>query len=353
MQKQRELTYSILDFVSFRVINTQSFLSNLLEDVGVEYENMRKRISDKECDFLVYIGNFQPNLEDCYIMEDRYFLRRDYFFCRNEAYKLARWNVEISSFDGLTPIVLRIETNPFGSMFITSLINYLVSFELNENGCSLVHASAICKEEGEDGYIFASVSGGGKTLLALNFVEEGFKLLGDNFVNVRNGEIFGFHTPLNIFTYNLSSLIRKKIKKRSLVPKYLIYRLTGGYWKPFIKLNFRKLFPKLSANKSKISKAFLLVRGQKFKIRNITETEFVDRLLIAQQIEFNVPSRYISAHSIFFPQSKLAFFWEKFKKNLLENFGNCTFHEITIPNHYIRDEFQIVQRRLVESGLLE
>ena len=229
LKRARNTSYSIHNVVKFKVIDNLSPFTDILNDSDMEYGNMRYNEYNDKFDFIVYLGSFKPKINDCYIIADKYFIKRNYFLLRNEFFhKFAKWNVEISNFDEDGKIIMRIQTNPFGSMFITNLINSLINFKLNQKGYSFIHASCICREKGGNGYIFSSPGGGGKTLIALGFAEEKFKLLGDNFIIIHKGKILGFHSPLNIFTYNLTPFINSRLNKRSLLLKSIIHKVTKG-----------------------------------------------------------------------------------------------------------------------------
>jgi len=329
--------------VTFKIVDTTSLLDRFLNDAIPEYENFESK-SLAEPDFVVYLGDFTPSNQCCYILDDRHYVKKNYLYCEEESYKLAKWKVQISGFEE-NPLVMHISTNVFGNMFLSPLINCLLDFKLNEKGYSLVHASCVGKNGG--GYLFAARSGAGKTITALHFIEKGLDFLGDNFVILRDGEVLSFLSPLNIFSYNLAPVIKRNLEvkhKLILNVKNLLYIATGGYVKLFTKLNPKDLFPDSLVDRCKLKMAFLLMPGEETRLQRIDKEELVDHLVLNQGFEWLPLLANVLEYSYMFPGNNLSNHWEKYKENLRKNLtGDISFCKVEMS--------QAFDKRLLEETL--
>ena len=70
-----------------------------------QFNNICRQYKSFECqkitapDVTVYLGEFIPSNEGCYIVDDRYYIKEDYFYCERDSYKLTKWRFELSGFE--------------------------------------------------------------------------------------------------------------------------------------------------------------------------------------------------------------------------------------------------------------
>ena len=243
--------------------------------------------------------------------------------------------------------------NYLADMFICAfIIDFLIRFKLETKGYSVVHASAVSR----DGYayLFPSHSGAGKTTTALYFAEIGYDFLGDDFVIVHDGTVISYLTPLNIFSYNLSPIIFRKMRTDTrylLSLKNVIYKGSLGYIKIFTKMNPKELFSdQLQAN-SKLESIFLLAQKNDFDVKKANRNNVINNLFINQKMESGPFLKYFIEYSYVFPESYIAKYWDKCKANLERNLGNnAGLYSIDIPKIYNTEIFNMV-RRIVECGI--
>lgn len=306
----------------------------------VQYRNFESEKTDNS-DFTVYIGKFTPTNHNCYIV-DKYYVKKHYFYCKQDAYKAAKWEFEISKSEK-NGTIIRISSNLVGELFISGFImDSLIRFKMNEKGYSIVHASCVSKNN--QAFLFPASSGGGKTTTALYFVEKRFDFLGDNFVILHDGNVLSFLSSLSIFTYNLASVIEKNLgtkKKIILSLKHLLYRATSGYIKIFTKINPKDAFPNLIANESKLNYVLLLIPKQNFRIKRIGKDELINHLITNQKSEFFPFFKYMLEYSYIFPDSEIGSYWEKYKENLRNNLPeDIPFYKIEVPQRYDKEVFE-------------
>ena len=349
-EKMSERAYSIHDVVTFKIVDKRSFFSRIFDAIEVEYKNFESEELNNP-DFTVYLGNISPSNQDCYILDDQYFIKKDYLFCKESSYKLAKWKLEISGFESANMIIC-ISSNLIGNMFLSPIIDFLIQFKLNERGYSLVHAS--CVSRNNHAYLFPALSGGGKTTVAMHFVENGFDFLGDNFVVLHDGEALSFLSPLNIFTYNLTPIIKSNLgvgKMIILALKHLLYKMTLGYAKIFTKINVRTVFPNAIVDKSIVDSVSILIPKEEVRIENISKEELIGHLAMNQKLESSSFLDYMLEYSYMFPDSKLATHWNRYKENLRKNIGeDIPIYKIEVPQKYDTNTFERIVKVIEDEA---
>lgn len=334
-----EKLYNIHDIVRFKIVKETNIWDNLFSNIDIEYKNFETERGG-DADFTIYIGNFTPSNRDCYILDDTYYIKEDYLYCK-DSYKLAKWDFEMSGFEGDNGII-HISNNLIGSMFISPLIDFLISFKMNERGYPLVHSSCVSKNN--HAYLFPARSGGGKTVMSLYFVEKGFDFLGDNFVVLDKDNVLSFLSPLNIFTYNLAPIIKNNLglKTRTILSlKYLLYKMTMGYAKIFTKINVKDVFQNSIIDESKLGSIFLLIPKKEFYIEKISKEELINYLVMNQKLDSLSFFKYMLEYSYMFPDSNMATHWTRYKENLRKNISeDIPIYKIEVPQRYDAKVFE-------------
>lgn len=329
-----EKYYNIHDIVKFKIVS-KSFFKWKFDNIFGAFENF-ETTKIEHVDFIVYLGKFEPSNQDCYILEGNYYVKDDYFYCKKDSYKFTKWEFEISGFENGNTIA-RISSNFLGYMWMSGfIIEFLIHFKMNEKNYPIVHAS--CVSDDVRGYLFSGRGGCGKTTIALNFLERGYKMLGDNFVILHDGKILSYFSPLNIFTYNLAPIIHKNLNiKMKLISNFkeLLYKLTFNYIKIFTKINPKEIFHDLIVDSVKLNAIFILVPREKLEVEKIDKNELLDHLLMNQELDTLLFLQYISEYSYIFPKSKLSSHWSRYKKNLERNIpDNINIFKIEVPQKY-------------------
>jgi hypothetical protein len=344
-----EKNYNIHDIVRFRVL-----ANNISSRMGIEYKNFESDGAN-DPDFTVYLGDFLPSDEGCTILDKTYFVKEDYFYCK-DSYKLGKWKLELSGFSARNTKV-KISVNLVGNyaadMFICAfIIDFLIRFKMEEKGYSVVHASAVSKDG--HAYLFPSHSGAGKTTTALYFAEIGYNLLGDDFVIIHEGDVINYLTPLNIFSYNLNNVLSDYIgtsTKYLLNLKNFIYKTSFGYIKIFTKVNPKDVFPAQVKSRSKLESIYLLAQKDAFYVERADRVRIINNLLINQMMESGPFLKYLLEYGYVFPESPLAKYWDTCKSNLERNLGdNVSLYSVDVPKIYDKETFDMM-RRVVECGI--
>lgn len=333
--------YNFHDLLKVRIlVRRPSWFDSYLEKTFSYYE-----VETLNCiDLSIDIGPFSPNIENCAIIDGKYFVKKDSIFYKMK-YKMAWWETEINGIEKETTQV-RIQCNPFGRIVIPGETIYnLIRFKLATKGYPLVHGSGF----GKDGmaYLFSARGGTGKTISTLNFVKRGFDYYSDDSVILGDHEILGFIVPFNLrFTYDVEALLGIKLSqktKRELFFKRLLYFLTFGQISLFTTLEAKQVFPTSIREKARLKKVYILFHGPEFGIeKNVPLEWVVNDLLINFQFECPELISLLLAYSYCYPENPLSNFWENLNRRLFDSLKGIETHRISIPILYSEEVFRQV-----------
>ena len=348
---KKEKGYSIHDVVTFKIIASDNFLNRHLSNIDLEYKNFEsKEINDP--DLTIYLGDFTPSNQECGILDNEYYVKEDYFYCK-DSYKIAKWKFEMSGFEsGSTKV--RISANLFASMIISGIIiDPLINFKMNEKGYPVVHGSCVSKDD--RAYLFTAQGGGGKTSTALYSVERGFNFLGDNFVILDKGYVLSFLSTLNIFSFNLVPIVKRNMgikNKAAFYFKDLFYKVTG--LRLVTKINVKETFPDSLNNNSKLESIFLLIPKGKYDIVEIDKEELIGHVVANMKLDSFPFIKYMMEYSYMFPESKMATHWDRYEENLKRNLNDdIPIYKVEVPPRYdmktFENIFKVMERIKIEG----
>lgn len=339
MGKQRY--YSAQGIVNFIVIDNANF--TMFDTFYKHYQNFEVKEVPQNVDLVIKLGNFNPQTEDKYVVGyGKYYIGSDSFYVKKESYKGANWSFEVIGLDEITTTV-NINFNTSGRIFMTgNVIDFLIQWKLLQKSYSLIHASGITKND--QAIIFSARGGGGKTSLAVEALSYDYNFLSDNYLMLKNDQIFGFPTSLSLFTYNLADTIVKKLKKTEKVSislKNIVYKLTGGYAKFFTKINPQRI-GELSKYSS-LDTVFIIrpvEHGKnKLVINKIERTTAVKKMLYNQMLEFPFFNQYLEIYSYILPENNFSKHWDLYLETLERNLSdNVSFYEVFTNGYYSFDE---------------
>ena len=341
---KREKSYNIHGVVSFKIVDRSNFINRMFRNLNLEYKNFECE-DVNNYDFIVYIGDFVPSKQGCAILDNEYYVKENYFYCR-DSYKMAKWMLEISGFENGVMDV-RISTNLFGSMVISGfIIDPLIAFKLNEKGYPVVHGSCVSKDN--KAYLFTGQSGSGKTLTALYAVEKGFNFLGDDFVILNKNKVLSFLSPLNICIFNCAPIVRDNLGFKRKVEFYLkdLLRRVSGVILP-TKINVKDIMSRSLNDKSKLKSIFLLIPKNKFNIAEMDKNELIEHSVSNLMLDYFPFIKYMMEYSYVFLGSRMAKYWTHYEKNLRKNLNdNITIYKVEVPKKYDIEIFKEIFKRI-------
>ena len=339
---KKEKSYNIHGLVRFKIINKDNFLNRHITNINLEYKNFKSEEGD-DSDFTIYLGDFTPSNQECYVLDNNYYIKEDYFYCK-DSYKIAKWELEISGFESGN-MKVRISTNSSASMMTSGfIIDPLIIFKLNEKGYPVVHSS--CVSRNNHAHLFTAQGGGGKTSTALYAVDRGFNFLGDNFIILNKGYVRSFLSPLNIFSFNLVPIVKKNMAAKTKVEFYLknlLCKMIG--LRIVTKINVKEIFPDSLDDNSKIESIFLLIPKEKFDIVEMDKEELIGHMVANMKLDSFPFIKYMMEYSYMFPESKMATHWDRYEENLRRNLNSdITIYKVEVPQKYDINTFEEIWR---------
>jgi hypothetical protein len=331
----RPKSYSIHGIVSFSITERTNLLHTCFSRLARAYANFETSISDPP-DISISIGKFTPSNDECRIVDEKFYVKKDYLYCGVNHYKFARWAAEFTGFENQRPCV-RVSPNIPAELVIQGdVISPMILFMIGEKGCSIIHGSGISKNG--KAVILAGRSATGKTTLALNLVQRGYGFLGDNFVILRKGKVLAYPSLLGIFSYNLTPLLKERLgsrKRFAITVKKVLHRVTKGYVKLFTSVNPREVLDDALVKQAALSQIILLLPGQKFRASAMSREALVKHLVFNQMMDCPKFMEYALAYAYEFPDSNLARWWDRYERTLLENIPlDIAVHKVEVPPRY-------------------
>jgi hypothetical protein len=343
------LNYTLHDIIKFRIIRDKGY--SLRDLINLKFSVFEVEYAD-DPDITLNIGKFTPSNENCYLVDYKYYIKENYFYCRDSEGK-AEWEVEILGFeDGETIVNFNGRIKGFQSImnpdFIAqNLLLRIIEYKLGRKGYLFAHSAGISKNE--QAYVFAGRGGSFKTSLCMDFIRKArFEFLGDDRVILHKDKVFSFPMGLRVFGFMCDHLPNEdswNISNKARFAKCL--------WDT----KSKKDSPVKMGKPSKLKSLLFIVKTNKVvtTIREISLKEAVDRLITNNRLEDFISLggrginsgphlKYALAYTYIFPDSPIATqkeFSEKVFKDILEN---VPIHEIGISNNYNLNVFNGLHR---------
>ena len=346
------LNYNIHDILTLQIVRNKR--KDLMKDLNLLLSFFETdEINDP--DIILNIGKFTPSNKGCYVVDHKYYIKENYFYCKDSEDK-ARWEVEILGFeDGKATI--NFDGTVFGIQSIlipeflpqNLLLRPLIEYKLAKMGYFLIHAGAVSKNH--HAYLLEGRGGTFKTTLAMDFVRrKGFEFMADDRVIIHKDKVLSFPIHRILFTLRVKHLPtedpRGFLDKVRMV-KYLWNN--SKYATNDVKVanssTLRALFSIVKTNKEAVS-----LRGANLK-------ETIDKLITSMEMEmvysprmmgmsFGRYFKYMLAYSFVFPDSQVATYWDDLKEGLEEIIRGIPIYIIEIPEVYSSNTFNQVYEHL-------
>jgi len=346
------LNFNIHNIFKFKVISTNKRFLNYIDR---EY-SFFKVDKIKNPDLMLRIGEFKPNNKNCHIIDHKYFVKKNYFYCK-DSYKVVKWKVQISGVEDKKTIV-DFNGNFFADSFLCRyIIEPIMRFKTNKKGYAWLHSSGV--SDGKNAFLITTCKGVGKTSTVLHLVNRGGIYLSDDFTILSNkGKVYSYPTTVHFFDYNLKGcpFIRKKLppKEKFMVKFYdFLFRITLGYGSLPVDIRVEDIFEGGKTGKSYPLKSLILLTKKntnKFTIKK-SNKEIISRQIIPINIieAFNFYD-YMLAYSFIFPKSEIATHWKRLEKNLLNALKDIKCYQVDIPEKYTSDTFKSIESLLKKNG---
>ncbi|MBC2702251.1 MAG: hypothetical protein HF976_12775 [ANME-2 cluster archaeon] len=337
------LNYNIHDLLKFQIVLNKKF--NLINYLNIEHRFFEVNNIDKP-DIILNIDKFIPSNEDCYIVNDKYYIKENYFYCKDSEGR-TRWEIEIFGFESGDMIInFDIQIPGVRSLlpilsahilFLSSVIEY----KLSNKGYFLIHSAGLGKDN--KAFLLAGMGGAFKTTLAMDFTRKaGFGFFGDERVIFHDGQIWSY--PIGLVSFDYMCRYLPTEKKRNFLDKINLVKHYLNYYHNLDKLNIN------ISEMSDLSALFFIIKQSTRKSMTINEYDLekaVDKLIINNKIEMNhvyMPNikgissnpyfKYTLPYSFIFPESMVATHWDNMKNKLIDILKRVPIYEIEIPMEY-------------------
>jgi hypothetical protein len=310
-------------------------------------------------DIILNIGKFTPSNKDCYLVDHKYNIKKNYFYCKDSEGK-TRWEVEI---DGLedSPTVI----NFYGKMrglnrFLEpdvlpqdSIILPIIELCLGKKGFLLAHGSGMVKDG--KAIIFLGRGGTLKTTIIMNAVKNNLKILGEErlILNLSdNNMAYVFTMWPQIFEHMVENF---KDEDMNISKKVLLFKNL---------LKERPPSPQVwQAEPVNIKSVYLLKRASngnnRMDVNPISKDLAIQKIIAnnkgeiyASQIPSMLTKRYfvdyMTAYSFILPDSGIAKFWDNMKRGLEEMLSNVPIYEIELSQQYSLNIYEELQPLIKE-----
>lgn len=336
------LSYNIHNILKFQIIRDTAY--NWRDRINLKFSYFE--VDDVEApDIILNIGKFVPSYESCYSVDHRYYIKRNYLYCKDSE-GVVDWEIQIDGLEDSRTVI-----HYYGKVRgISSLLNpdflaqnfllKIIEYKLYLKGYYLAHAGGVSKDG--KGYILAGRGGSFKTTLCMDLIRKrGYKLLGDDRVLIGKGSAYSFPMSLWVFSYMLQHLDNENAwrfsHKLDLLKRLRDSRLSidfGFCEHDPVKIVGLSFITRANINESTMQQVPGDDVSQKLILNNRLE-DYID--ISSLGITSGPFLRYLLAYSYIFPDSPLARLFDVSTVSypeITQCFGNLTVFNVTIPKNY-------------------
>lgn len=347
------MNFNLHNLFKFKIEGTNK---RLLRHFAQDYSYFRTN-EEIESELDIVVSDFTPSNNDCYIINQKYYIKENYLFC-NDNYKVVKWSLCIKDIENKPTVYFK--GGLFSEIFLRDyIIEPLIAFKLAQKGYSLVHASGVAFNK--KGFVFPACKGVGKTSTMLNLIGDGGIYLSNEPIIISNaGMVYSFPSYIHFFHYNLKGnpQFSEKLKikdKIELELKHLVYLLSLKYGSFSLNMDPKKLFKEMGG-KYHLQSLILLTKTNKNGVKileNIDKKELVERLITINKFELQYFSDCMMAYSYIYPENTTSSFWQTLESNLVSALSKTPCHEVEIPFKYnskvYEEIYRLIKRNLVSE----
>ncbi|MFC1662946.1 hypothetical protein ACFL04_02130 [Patescibacteria group bacterium] len=161
---------------------------------------------------------------------------------------------------------------------IRFLLHYPLFWLLERDGFSIIHAATVAKND--EALIFTGANGSGKTTLALSLLNDGYKLMADNFTLYKDDKVYAFPEVVRIAN-ETATLIGRKVSGNKVFGKY------------HLNLNEHEL-----TNVAIIKKIFFVESSPNFELNKINDVSLAEKIEQmheeTKEFHYHSPIKYLN-----------------------------------------------------------
>lgn len=344
------LNYNIHNLIEFQVVRDKGM--DRFKDLNLPYSYFEVE-KIKNPDIILNIGAFNPSNENCYLVDHKYYIRDNYFYCKDSG-GTAHWEVEIKGFEkGKTIINYNGKINGPESWIYPDLLmqdiflRSIIDYKLKKKGFFLIHSAGVSKNN--KGYLFTGRGSSYKTSLAMDLVRKfNYSFLGDDKVILgKNLKLFSFPVHLKAFEYKSCNLRDENFRNSSgnisikSIQKYCQFMKNLKNNKdynnnklPIIDSSCLKslFFVNRTNYMNKVQKEEKNNKAKKMCLNSLSEIIKGHTFMFFDYGQYFY--KYLLAYSFIFPDNLLKKHWHNSNENLNEILDKVSLYGIYINNRY-------------------
>ena len=345
----RELNYNIHNLLTMKIRRYGNL--DLTGDLRYSY------FATSDCpdnpDIILNIGPFTPSLEGTETIAHKYYVRDNYFYCKEKG-STSKWEIEILGFEKGNTVInfsgryAGIRGWVFPAFMAQEFLIPIIEYKLARKNYFLLHGGAVCKDNA--GYVFTGRPGVWKTSLLLDLMRTNeYKFLGDDRIIVsEEKDVLSFPTSLFLFNYTLKNSRneqRNTFDNIRILIQVLIHRAENNSLNPIAKsCSMKKIIFVSRKNNQNIHTASILLQEglQKIITNNLAESvESTKKSPVGQYFI------YKQIYSLIFPDNDLVKHYDRMNYGLQKIALESPITEITLPFRYDQTVLDAVKKQII------
>jgi hypothetical protein len=343
--------YNIHNILNFQINVIKQ--DRILKGLSSPFSFFEIKDEIKKPDIILNIGKFVPSNNDCYVVDHKYHIKANYFYCKDLKGRVI-WEVEIFGFeDGKTIInfdskFLGPEVFFFPKSFLAQemVLRPVITYKLIQKGYFLIHAGGI--NYNSSAYIFAGRGGSNKTAIILDFIKSGFDYLGDDWVILGSDKVLCFPLHLGQFSFSAKTGRFPTESDSNFSDKihYYLWRSTDYNNVPIVQSSSLKTLFLLSKTNSPNEAIHIKTLNPKEATKRLISNSMAEEMVGVTIMgrNFNNFHNYMLAYSFIFPDSHIATYWEKLEVGLSAILEKASVYELKVPKVYNESIFNQIKK---------
>ena len=304
-------------------------------------------------DIIVEIGEFAPDLNECFLVDNRYYIKSNYLFCEDQ-FRSANWKIQIDGFEeGQTRICLNIKYRNIKEILIADyfyhafILKQFITLHLRRKGYFLVSGGAV--SNGAEAIVILGRSGAYKTTLLMKLLDNNpeWQFLGDDLIILGHGRVYSFPVFPWIFQYRKKYMRDENFSFFSR-QKAMFYFLMG---RDKLKINI------CDQCKIKIILDCYKSYQEGVTMQKISLGEITQRLFYGAQLEDGTDwnmgvtdafIRYIEAYNYIFPSNQPRYSRDDFTPENILDLELSNIYQLVLPiqnsNREVLESIDLVKR---------
>lgn len=343
------LNYNIYDLLTIQINGKKQY--NIVNESNLPLSFFQVDEKNRNANIVLNIGAFEPSKEGCYVVEHKYFVKHNYFYCKETLGRI-NFEVEISGFES-GDTTINFNGKYFGperliSAFLLQevLLVPLLQYKLHQLQHYPVHAAGVSDDSGA--YLFAGRGGASKTALVMDLIRSGFRYLGDDWTLLTADKVLPFPLVFSQFRHSIRSGRLATERSSTLQDKLDYIR--------FLRRNDESKGDCSFISSASIMNTLFFVTKKltnKYSKRAISPYEAAEKLVANNELEMmknpvimgRKLSRfhdYMLAHSFVFPSSDVARYWDNLGRGIEQILcsSEIPIYEIVIPTRFDATSFK-------------